>query len=208
MITAGTVINDIDLLCYSHLHIDHTADLVPLLFASKYAPNQRTKNLNILAAPECQEHYKKLTHAHGTWIMPESYALDWLQSDNQPLTFGPFTITTAPVEHTPHSIAFRLQDTNGKSMVYSGDTDYCTNIVKLARDCDLLILECSSPEGRYCQGHLTPEQAGKIAAESGCSHVVLTHFYPECDPQESCSVVSRYFDGIITAAHDFIEFIM
>jgi ribonuclease BN (tRNA processing enzyme) len=206
LLQAGITINEIDLLCYSHLHIDHTADFVPLLFASQYPPEKRINDLSILAAPEFREHYDRLTHAYGKWIIPESYALCWLQVDDQPQSVGPFSITTAPVEHTPQSIAFRLQDTSGKSMVYSGDTDYCTNIVQLARDCDLLILECSFPEGRYCQGHLTPEQAGKIAAESGCNHVVLTHFYPDCDPQESCRVAAQYFDGIITAAHDLIKF--
>lgn len=208
MLKSGTVINDIDLLCYSHLHIDHTADLVPLLFASKYAPDKRTKNLGVLAAPEFREYYIRLTQAHGSWIIPDSYAIDWLQFDGQPLLFGPLTITTGPVEHTPHSIAFRLEDSNGTKMVYSGDTDYCSGIVKLARRCDLLILECSFPEGQHVQGHLTPSLAGRIASEAECKHLVLTHFYPECDPLESCSVASRYFDGAITAAHDFFEFKM
>jgi ribonuclease BN (tRNA processing enzyme) len=204
MVLAGTTINDIDLLCYTHLHIDHTADLVPLLFASKYSPQQRTADLPIMAAPGFRDFYHNLTHAYGDWIIPQDYAIKWIEMINQPFTIDPFSITTAPVCHTPDSIAFRLQDSSGNSMVYSGDTDYCDTIVELALDCDVLILECSFPEGKHKPGHLTPELAGKIAAESRCRELVLTHFYPDCDPQESCEGAAKHYDGRIIAAHDML----
>ena len=63
-------------------------------------------------------------------------------------------------------------------MVYSGDTDYCDSIVKLARDCDVLILECSFPEGMHCEGHLTPDLAGRIAAEANCKQLGSDTFLP------------------------------
>ncbi len=44
-----------------------------------------------------------------------------------------------------------------------------------------LLLECSCPEGHKVAGHLTPSLAGRIARESGCKSLVLTHIYPECD---------------------------
>jgi ribonuclease BN (tRNA processing enzyme) len=204
MAISGTAINDIDLLCYTHLHIDHTADLVPLLFASKYDPQPRTKDLAIMAAPGFCDFYHKLTHAYGDWIVPENYTINWLAIDIQPVILGSLSITSAPVHHTPHSIAFRLQDHNGTSMVYSGDTDYCDTIVELARDCDVLILECSFPDGMHCEGHLTPELAGRIAAESRCKQLVLTHFYPVCDPQKSCEGAAKHFAGSIQAASDML----
>jgi len=208
MLMAGTTCNDIDLLCYTHLHVDHTADLVPLLFASKYALEARGRDLAIMAAPGFLDFYNKLTQAYGNWIVPERYTINWLATDKQPIIFGPLTITSVPVKHTPHSIAFRLQDCSGASMVYSGDTDYCSSIVELARDCDVLILECSFPEGMHCEGHLTPDLAGRIAAEANCKQLALTHFYPVCNPQECCSGAAQYFDGPITAGYDFLEITM
>jgi len=208
MLKAGTTFNDIDLLCYSHLHVDHTADFVPLLFASKYAPESRVQDLAIMAAPGFLDLYNKLTQAYGDWIVPERYTINWLETDNQPVIFGPLTITTAAVKHTLHSIAFRLQDCNGTSMVYSGDTDYCDSIIEIARDCDVLILECSFPEGMHCEGHLTPDLAGRIAAEANCKQLVLTHFYPVCNPQECCFGAAKYFTGPITAAHDLLEIVL
>ena len=60
----------------------------------------------------------------------------------------------------------KLTDSNGKSIVYSGDTDYCPELIELADNCDLLILECSFPDDMKVEGHLTPSEAGKIAAET------------------------------------------
>ena len=43
MLEAGITYLDMDLLLYTHIHPDHVADLVPLLFACKYADQPRKK---------------------------------------------------------------------------------------------------------------------------------------------------------------------
>lgn len=206
MARAGTSINDIDLLCYTHLHIDHTADFVPLLFASKYAPQPRRRGLPILASAGFRDFYGSLAHAYGDWIVPEAFSITWCDS-TMPLAFGSLEITTTPVEHTPHSIGFRIRQRGGASMVYSGDTDYCPGIVELARGCDVLILECSFPDGMYSPGHLTPALAGRIAAEACCKQLVLTHFYPDCDPEQCRLEASRHCEGMVLTAHDFMDIV-
>jgi len=208
MVQSGTTIDDIDLLCYTHLHIDHTADLVPLLFASKYDPQPRMKDLAIMAAPGFEDFYHRLKHAYGDWIVPENYSITWPDTNKKPVNLGSLSISCAPVEHTEHSIAFRLQDHTGASIVYSGDTDYCDSIIELASTCDVLILECSFPDGMHCKGHLTPELAGKIAAQSGCKQLVITHFYPNCSPQQSCTHAAKHYSGKITAAYDMLEILL
>jgi len=90
-----------------------------------------------------------------------------------------FRISTQPVKHTPHSLAYRVDTPQGRSFVYSGDTGFCDEVIHLARDTDLLILECSSPVGQELEGHLTPSLAGRIARQSGAKKLVLLHFYPE-----------------------------
>jgi ribonuclease BN (tRNA processing enzyme) len=94
--------------------------------------------------------------------------------------FDNFTILSAPVNHTPHSLGLRVEDNSGKVIVYSGDTGYCEEIVDLSSDADLLIIESSFPDGEGIKGHLTPSQAGDIATRSEAKRLLLTHFYPEC----------------------------
>jgi len=49
MLKVGITINDIDLIVYSHFHVDHTAEMAPFIFASMYAPETfRRRPLTIM----------------------------------------------------------------------------------------------------------------------------------------------------------------
>jgi ribonuclease BN (tRNA processing enzyme) len=69
----------------------------------------------------------------------------------------------------------------------------------------VLILECSMPDERKVSGHLTPSECGRIAAEAGCRHLVLTHFYPVVRNGAIRARVRRAFAGRLTLARDFTE---
>ena len=91
-----------------------------------------------------------------------------------------FIIESIPVEHNNESLAYRLTNRNGISVVYSGDTDFSNNLVTLAKEADLLICESAFPDKLKGKGHLTPSLAGKIATMANVRKLLLTHFYPEC----------------------------
>lgn len=115
----------------------------------------------------------------------------------------PFEIRSAPVVHNPESLAFRVEY-QGKSLVYSGDTDFSPALIELAREADLLVLECSAPEGAKVSGHLTPSLAGQIAGQARVKRLLLTHFYPPCDEADLISPCASYFAGEIILARDFL----
>jgi ribonuclease BN (tRNA processing enzyme) len=97
--------------------------------------------------------------------------------------------------HLPESVGYRIDFKEGKSFAISGDTDYCKNIVDLGFGTDLLVLECSFPDGKNVEGHLTPSMAGKIAVESRCKKLLLTHLYPVCDQYDILDQCGRSFQG-------------
>ena len=37
-----------------------------------------------------------------------------------------FSLISQPLDHTPHSLAYRVERRSGKCRVYSGDTGFCT----------------------------------------------------------------------------------
>ncbi len=119
--------------------------------------------------------------------------------------FDKFKITSAPVNHTPQSIGFRIEDNSGKIIVYSGDTGYCEDMVDLARDADLLILEASFPDGQGSEGHLTPSEAGDMATRSGAKKLPLTHFYPECLKVDIGAQCRNTYQGELILATDLIS---
>jgi ribonuclease BN (tRNA processing enzyme) len=109
------------------------------------------------------------------------------------------TIRSAPTNHIEGSLAYRLE-ADGKTLVYSGDTDVSESLVELAKDTDLLILECANPF--KLQGHLTPKEAGQMAARAGAKRLLLTHFYPPCDEVDVVALARQEFPGEVIRAED------
>ncbi len=81
LLQAGTLISAIDMIIYSHFHIDHTADFCPFLFASKYGPELvRSRDLTIMGPPGLKQWYEDLKRVHGQWIEPELYKINWIET--------------------------------------------------------------------------------------------------------------------------------
>jgi ribonuclease BN (tRNA processing enzyme) len=206
MLRAGITINDIDLIIYSHFHVDHTADMAPFIFASMYAPESfRTRDLTILGPVGLKEFYRCLTLAYGKWIIPEHYNIDWIEVGKDTMEFTSSVVKTIPTQHSGNSLATRIESSIGHAVVYSGDSEYCTNLVEISRNADLLILECSFPEDMPCAGHLTPSLAGRIARESQCKKLLLTHFYPPCDSSDLLAPLRKKYPGEVLLAEDLMK---
>lgn len=199
--------SDIDFLIYTHLHVDHTGEFAPFIFASKYAPDAVADyKVTILAAEGFQNFWQGLTSAWGEWVtMPKADLIEMPTAFPSSIQAPPFIIKTAPVNHIPSSLAFRIENSEGKAIVFSGDTDVSDSLISLAKGADILVIECSFPEGKKKAGHLTPGEAGLMAREAGVKQVVLTHFYPECDEVDIAGPCRKIYKGPVHVAEDFMK---
>jgi len=209
LLEAGTTIFDLNYLCYSHFHPDHSAELVPLLFATKYPDgNRRQSPLTILAGRGLADFFGGLKAVYGSWIELAPGLLKFLEFDNtasDSKKFSGFAIETAPVEHNPESVAYRITSAGGSSVVYSGDTDFSENLIELAKDADLLICESAMPDSLQVKGHLTPSMAGEIATRAGVRKLVLTHFYPDCENVDITQQCRQTYRGPLALAEDLMR---
>jgi ribonuclease Z len=100
---------------------------------------------------------------------------------------GELRVTAALMDHIPAEISpcygFRIE-AEGKTVVFSGDTAPCDNILALSHGADLLIHECTFTEAfiehrRKSQvgtfSHTSPHDLGRLAVEAGVKQVVATH---------------------------------
>jgi ribonuclease BN (tRNA processing enzyme) len=208
MLQAGVTYKDLDAVLYTHIHPDHCADLVPLLFACKYQEEPRTKDLLIIGGKGFRDYLAGLQWVHGSWIEPQTFRIHTREVAIDELAIGDLRITALPLDHMRESVGYRITSPQGQSLVYSGDTDYCPNIVELARGVGLLLLECSFPEGKKVPGHLTPALAGRIAQEAGCKRLCLTHFYPPCDHADITGACRQVFKGEVLLAEDMMRIVL
>ena len=205
MLEVGITHLDVDLILYTHLHPDHVADFVPILFASKYSELPRQKELLCIGGPGFGEYFEKVKGIYGPWIEPQSYRLRIIEASERLTLFQDLKIFSKQTAHLPGSIGFRVELKDGKSVAFSGDTDYCKAIVELARQVDLLVLECSFPDAKKVEGHLTPSLAGRIAQESQCRKLLLTHLYPVCDRVDIVQECRRTYQGPIVLSEDLMK---
>jgi ribonuclease BN (tRNA processing enzyme) len=208
MLRSGVDPLAVDRIFLTHLHPDHTVDVVSLLFAINYgAPEKRTLPLYVTGPEPFLRFWGSLMEAWGEWMGGEHATLvsELPQECLSPIVFAGCRLSWAPAEHRCESIAYRL-DAEGGSFVYTGDTEYSEAVVGLARGADTLLIECSFPDEAPVPGHLTPSGAARIASESGVRRVVLTHIYPAADTLDLVSEVSRAFDGEVILAEDGLTF--
>ena len=88
----------------------------------------------------------------------------------------PFKLSTAALAHIVPTIGFRIE-AESKILTYALDSGFTPNIIKLAKNADMLITECSYPPGEAPDNnHLGPEQAAALAQEAGAKILALIHF--------------------------------
>jgi ribonuclease BN (tRNA processing enzyme) len=194
----------------THFHPDHSSDLIHFLFAKKNPSERQGNNRPVtIAGPNGLKTFlKRLQQAYGHCLkLPEGLVIleEFEIETGSRREYGSFIVSTQSTRHTSESIAYRIEDSKGKSVVFSGDTGFCDEIIELARDADVIFLECSFPEGSPTEGHLTPSLAGRVAQMAGARRLVLTHFYPEVLKTDIVSQCRKTFEGELTLAYDFLQ---
>jgi ribonuclease BN (tRNA processing enzyme) len=209
LLEAGIEIFDIDVIFYSHFHPDHTGELVPFIFATKYPDSgRRSKPLAVMAGSGFLKFTDGLKAVYADWMALPEGMLNLLELDNtgpDSRRFPSFTLETTPMKHREESIGYRVTDRRGGSIVYSGDTDANENLVTLATGADLLICESAMPDELKIPGHLTPSLAGELAARAHVKMLVLTHLYPECDRVDLAAQCRRTYQGPLLIAEDLMR---
>jgi len=189
----------------THLHPDHIAELVSLLFALKYITPSRNTPLRLYGCKGIHNLLKNLQQVHGDWILPSHFPIEIHEMAHNEIVDGNFRIASIPVLHTPESIGFRITGTAGSVLAYSGDTEFCAGLVELVKNADLALIECSFPDEKQRRGHMTPSEAGKAAEEGRAKTLILTHLYPECDGADLIRQCRRTYSGTIRIARDLMQ---
>jgi len=162
---------ELDAVVLSHLHGDHMSDLGVYRYAADQAviEGKRRGPIPVWALPEPEEVFTTLTYKEAL----ESQKI----KPGQDITIGEFTFTFLPTRHALPCVAMRITDGN-KTLVYTGDTEYFSELVDFAKGADLLLAEATYLRKDLeagATGHLSAGQAARIAHEAGVKRLILTH---------------------------------
>ena len=199
---AGKSYKDIDAVFITHRHPDHFADLMPLIHALIATPKfMREKDLYIVASGGFIAYYEKaIAPIIGK---PRDFSVETIEIQDK-LDVGPFNVFAVNTIHSADSVAYRFEQ-SGKSVVFTGDTDYDHGIIEISINADLLIADCSFPDSQKTKGHLSAKECGLIAKKAGAKKLVLSHLYPADTPDTArVREAEEVFDGKVILAEDLM----
>jgi ribonuclease BN (tRNA processing enzyme) len=194
----------------THFHTDHIADLPQLITAWRWGQlPPRHDPVTLYGPPGTGALLERLAAVYGVSLLAPGFPLTVREigADEVIRLPGGVEMRTHAVPHAPESVAYSISE-GTRRLVYTGDTGESEALGEWAADCDLLLAECSLPDTMAIREHLTPRQAGALAARARTARLVLTHFYPPVEAVDIRGQVAEHYAGPCVCAHDgwFIDF--
>lgn len=178
----GLNLREISCLVISHFHGDHFGGLPNFLLDAVFV-QRRQQKLTIIGPKGVES---------KVWALQESMYGDTSHLDfGFPIDFIEFepgrdikltsslAIQSIPVIHSapshPHAVKITV---NGKSIVYTGDTEWTDDLAELTRGSDVVICECFGWSGPL-KYHLTYQEIISKMEVIAAERLFLTHLGPE-----------------------------
>jgi len=192
-------IYSIGAIALSHLHPDHCLDLCSYYVARRFHPDRVFDPMPVYGPDGTAE---RLARAYDMPLQPGmATQFDFRRYPGGKFVVGPFTVSTTRVAHPVPAYALRVEHA-GRSLVYTGDTGPCADLVDLAAGADLLLSEASfrqgddNPPGLHMTGH----QAGEHAAAAEVGRLVLTHIPPWGSGESAVKEAEGVYGGPVDLA--------
>lgn len=158
----------------SHLHYDHTSDL--LVF--RYLLEELSQTVNIYTHREDSQWYNILFNH------PNFNVIDI--DESTVINVGSMELSFLPMKHTVTDYAIIIR--GDKALCYTGDTLFNDNVLKCFEASDLVLADCSKPKG-FNGPHMTVENAIRLSKQYPETKIIATHqsadYNPKVDLEET-----------------------
>jgi ribonuclease BN (tRNA processing enzyme) len=204
MANLGLAWSDITHVALTHFHADHIADLPLLVMGWRWGQlPARTAPVTIYGPVGTGALLERMAAVYGSWLLAPGFPLTVRDLAADEIVRLPNGVELQPfaVPHTAESVAYSI-DEGARRLVYTGDTGVSETLGAWAHGCDVLLAECSLPDSMAIREHLTPRQAGALAAQAEAQRLVLTHFYSPVEAVDIAAEVAEHYSGPVVCATD------
>ncbi len=207
IVSSDIAVSDIDVVINTHRHPDHVSDLIPIIQnkvveSLYYSDNE--KDIAIYGPDGHEEYVENRVRAEmddSLEDLNENFPFDIEVTDiEKGFELESLDVEVREVEHGSDNfpcLAVKIGSEN-KSVVFTGDTDYFEELADFSEGSDLLITDCSMPDSKKADGHMTPSGCLRLAEEAGAEKLLLSHLYPDMDDEEVPEDV-EYAGEVVTA---------
>jgi ribonuclease Z len=183
----GFGVDAIEVIVVSHFHADHCFGWPFLLQAAAELGGGRT--VHVVGPPGIEAHLAGLNEAGAVRSVTEmahaNLDLRFVEVDRSWQEAGPLRFRAVEVVHVPYLRCFGyLFERAGQVIAYSGDTTPCEGLSDLAREADVLVVECNgrhTPSPGVPPSHMDEESIRQLRGAHPDLHLVLTHLGEQVD---------------------------
>lgn len=188
----------IDALLLSHHHLDHVADLLPLLKARWLAG---ADPLPVYGPPGTETLVQELRDLFAYLATEVEVAATDLDP-SEPRIPG-WEVSVYETRHAIPCYAYRLRGEAG-DLTLSGDTEADPGLAAFADGSRVLVHDCSFPDAVDVANHPTPAGLGEALAGTSVDRVILTHLYPHTRGREAemRRSIRAHYDGRVEFGQD------
>ncbi|AZH25432.1 MBL fold metallo-hydrolase [Haloplanus aerogenes] len=182
----------------THHHLDHVADLLPLLKARWLSGDD----------------HLEIVGPSGTKALVDDLfdAFDYLdgRADVRIREVGAYDFSVAGFDvsahetrHSVDGLAYRFGGEDG-DLTISSDTEAFEGLAAFADGSAIFVHDCSFPDDVDVSNHPTPAKLGDVLAGHDYGRVYLTHLYPHTEGrhEEMLDAIERRYDGDVRFARD------
>jgi ribonuclease BN (tRNA processing enzyme) len=194
---SGVGYEEISTVLLTHHHLDHVADLLPLLKARWLAGEE---HLEVVGPTGTKSLVDDLLDVHD--YLQGRVDLRIREVGAHEFEVCGFEVEGYETRHSLPCLAYRF----GDEFAFSGDSEAFEALVNFADGCEVLAHDCSFPDDVDVDNHPTPTQLGEALAGSGADigTVFLTHLYPHTEGrhEEMLDSIEAQYDGDVRFAED------
>ena len=185
----------ISTLLLTHHHLDHVADLLPLMKARWLAGEE---HLEVVGPVGTKALVDGLLGVHD--YMDGRIDLRVREVGAESFEVAGVSVEGYETRHSMPCLAYRF----GDDFVFSGDSEAFRGLANFAAGASVLAHDCSFPDEVDVSNHPTPRQLGEALAGVDVGRVYLTHLYPHTRGKhaEMLRSVGEGFDGDVRMATD------
>jgi ribonuclease BN (tRNA processing enzyme) len=223
---SGAKMSQLDVMLFTHFHVDHSADFPSLMFSSWF--EDRDRPLPIYG-PDGNNYFPSTVDFVHAFFNSRDGIYRYLSvllvaQENGGYEVQPHNVTGNPaaaVFRDEHLSAYAARvihggvpalgwriEIGGKAVVFSGDTNgEGDDLVRLAKNADLFIAHNAVPEGATGverRLHMPPSVIGQVAQQANVKQLVLSHRMLRTLGKEAqtLSEIRKSFSGPVNFAND------
>ncbi len=231
---SGARFQDIDLILYTHFHVDHSADLATYIKGAFFT--DRSKDLQIYGPSgkdfiASAEQFTQRLFDAGTGVYPylsafinkeaqssykiKTHTIEWSYKNRNIqsiINHKDYSVQAVAVHHGPFpAFAYRVE-AYGCVISFTGDmSGRLHTITDLIKDSDLLVAHNAIPEdatGVPQLLHMKPSYIGTIASDAKVKKLLLTHMMERTinRQKETISLIRKHYSGPIVFPEDLDSF--